>query len=89
MRSTNRRQFIVRAAAIGGAAVLGAREAVAAAKPGGAEGSADVPLAPPDKQPARLPVPDPAVRKAGWAIVGLGELALGEIMPAFAEARLS
>ena len=39
------------------------------------------PLAPPDKQPAGLEIPTPK-RKAGWAVVGLGELALGEVLPA-------
>ncbi len=41
------------------------------------------PLAPPDRQPPGLKVPEPVVRKVGWAVVGLGELALGEILPAF------
>lgn len=48
-----------------------------------------VPLAPPDKQPPNLKVPEPVKRKVGWAIVGLGELALEEVMPAFREAKLS
>jgi predicted dehydrogenase len=47
------------------------------------------PLAPPDKQPPDLKVPEPVKRKVGWAIVGLGKLALEEIMPAFREAKLS
>lgn len=48
-----------------------------------------VPLAPPDRQPEGLVVEEAPARKLGWAIVGLGELALGEIMPAFASCRLS
>lgn len=48
-----------------------------------------VPLAPPDKQPPDLKVPEPVRRKVGWAIVGLGKLALEEIMPAFREAKFS
>jgi predicted dehydrogenase len=28
-------------------------------------------------------------RKIGWAVVGLGELALGEVMPAFRECNIS
>jgi predicted dehydrogenase len=48
-----------------------------------------VPLAPPDRQPPDLEIPDAPVRKVGWAIVGLGQLALEEIMPAFAQCKLS
>ncbi|HEX4607555.1 MAG TPA: Gfo/Idh/MocA family oxidoreductase [Urbifossiella sp.] len=47
------------------------------------------PLAPPDRQPPDLHLPDVPHRQARWAVVGLGTLALGEIMPAFARARLS
>ena len=46
-----------------------------------------VPLAPPDKQLPQLQVPQPVKRKLGFAIVGLGELALEEVMPAFAECK--
>ncbi|MDB5318799.1 MAG: gfo/Idh/MocA family oxidoreductase [Phycisphaerales bacterium] len=49
----------------------------------------NVPLAPPDKQPPNLKVPHAPGKKAGWAIVGLGELALGEIMPAFGQCERS
>lgn len=42
-----------------------------------------VPLAPPDQQPPNLPIPKVPNKKMGWAIVGLGQLALGQIMPAF------
>lgn len=48
-----------------------------------------MPLAPPDKQPPNLKIPEKPKRQAGWAIVGLGQLALEEIMPAFAECELS
>src|SRR4051812_47170635 len=41
------------------------------------------PLAPPDKQPPDLKVPEAPRTKAGWAIVGLGKLALEEVLPAF------
>lgn len=47
------------------------------------------PLAPPDKQPPNLKVPEPPAKTVGWAIVGLGQLALEEIMPAFAKCKLS
>ncbi|HEY1066272.1 MAG TPA: Gfo/Idh/MocA family oxidoreductase [Pirellulales bacterium] len=50
---------------------------------------ADVPLAPPDKQPADLELPEVPPKTVGWAIVGLGELAVGEILPAFERCALS
>ncbi len=46
-------------------------------------------LAPPDKQPPNLDVPEPLGKKVGWAIVGLGKLALEEVMPAFARCEKS
>lgn len=49
----------------------------------------DPPLAPPDKQPQNLKVPEPVAKKVGYAVVGLGQLALEEIMPAFARCQLS
>jgi predicted dehydrogenase len=73
-----RRNFITQAGALGISTL-----AVAAT-------AADViPLAPPDKQPEHLNVPKPPKQTVGWAIVGLGQLALGEILPAFEECRLS
>ncbi|QEG38802.1 Gfo/Idh/MocA family protein [Roseimaritima ulvae] len=42
-----------------------------------------VPLAPPNKQPPNLKLPEVVEKKLGWAVVGLGQLALGQIMPAF------
>ncbi len=47
-----------------------------------------VPLAPPDKQPPNLEIPEPQ-KKLGWAIVGLGKLAVEEILPAFGKCRSS
>ena len=44
----------------------------------------DVPLAPPDKQPLGLKLPNPPLKRAGYAIVGLGVLAVEEVLPAFA-----
>lgn len=41
------------------------------------------PLAPPDRQPPKLTLPGPKPKKMGWAIVGLGKLALEEVLPAF------
>ena len=48
----------------------------------------DAPLSPPDKRPPDLDVPTPKA-KAGWAVVGLGHLSVDEILPAFAECRMS
>jgi hypothetical protein len=98
---TNRRDLTRSAALIGVGALAGATlaekvQATAAgpspaAFPGaaGTAPAAPVPLAPPDRQPPDLKVPEPVARKAGWAIVGLGQLALEEIMPAFSECLLS
>ncbi|WP_162665775.1 hypothetical protein [Gemmata massiliana] len=52
----------------------------------GAEGP---PLAPPDKQPPDLKLPELVEKTVGFAIVGLGQLALEEIMPAFAQCKLA
>src|SRR3954469_11189377 len=72
-----RRQFLKLA---GAAALAGALPSA---------GQENKPLAPPDKQPPNLKVPQPPGRKAGWAVVGLGELALGEIMGAFGSCERS
>ncbi|MBP3956860.1 Gfo/Idh/MocA family oxidoreductase [Gemmata sp. G18] len=47
------------------------------------------PLAPPDKQPPNLKLPEFVGKTVGFAIVGLGQLALEEIMPAFAQCKLA
>ncbi len=73
---TNRRDF-VKSAALTGAAFLSA-----AALP-------EPPLAPPHAQLDNLPVPKPEPRKIGYAIVGLGQLALEQILPAFSRAHIS
>lgn len=52
-------------------------------------GQQQVALAPPDKQPPDLKVPQPVQRKVGFAVVGLGQLALEQVMPAFREAKLA
>ena len=38
---------------------------------------------------AQLKVPDPPGRKLGWAVVGLGSLAINQILPAFAKCEKS
>jgi predicted dehydrogenase len=72
----SRRRFVLDAA--GGVIAAAAMNAVARAA---------VPLAPPDRQPANLRVPGPPGKKAGYAIVGLGSLALNQILPAFYESQ--
>ncbi|AMV23334.1 Glucose--fructose oxidoreductase precursor [Gemmata sp. SH-PL17] len=52
-------------------------------------GAEEPPLAPPDKQPPDLKLPELAEKTVGFAIVGLGQLALEEIMPAFAQCKLA
>jgi predicted dehydrogenase len=46
-------------------------------------------LAPPEKQPPQLDVPGDPKPKAGWAVLGLGSLALDEVLPAFAQCERS
>lgn len=41
------------------------------------------------KRAAALEVPDPPGKKLGWAIVGLGSLAINQILPAFAKCEKS
>src|SRR4051794_39549087 len=60
-----------------------------AADPTSPSGLPPTPLAPLNRESPNLKVPEPVTRKAGWAIVGLGQLALEEIMPAFRECSLS
>ena len=95
---TNRRRFLFSSAGLTGLASAGAPVTALAAqaapsapvrKTGQGPAPSAVPLAPPDKQPPNLKVPEKAARQVGWAIVGLGQLALEEIMPALAECQLS
>ncbi len=99
--SSNRRHFFAQAATLGGLSAISgggsggslfaAAAAPAAVPPAAGVGgtASDVPLAPPDRQPPKLKVPEVPGRKIGYAIVGLGQLALEEIMPAFAECQWS
>jgi len=43
----------------------------------------------PGAAPAQLRVPDPPGKKLGWAVVGLGSLAINQILPAFAKCEKS
>ena len=91
---SSRRDFN-KAAMMLGLGAFAATPSGATAQPAAPAGSpasgsdAQVPLAPPDRQPPRLKLPEIVGRKAGWAIVGLGQLALEEVMPAFGQCQLS
>ncbi len=50
---------------------------------------ANIPLAMLPRAAAQLRVPDPPGKKLGWAIVGLGSLAINQILPAFASCEKS
>jgi predicted dehydrogenase len=71
----SRRKFLEHAAV--GASVIAAARAHAQ----------KTPVAPPDKQSADAKMPEVAKRKLGIAIVGLGKLALEEVLPAFGECK--
>ncbi|MES2572512.1 MAG: Gfo/Idh/MocA family oxidoreductase, partial [Verrucomicrobiota bacterium] len=97
----DRRQFMKVAAITGASTVASVPFLAAAATPpagGSPAGSATdsaatanqaVPLAPPDAQPPALKLPEPVPRKIGWAIVGIGELTLGQVLPAFHQCKYS
>ena len=91
---TNRRVFL-QTAALAGVSAWGVPRILAAVEPavsgltGSSQGNGGIALAPPDRQPADLKLPEIAPPRIGWAIVGLGQLALEEIMPAFRECKLS
>ena len=51
--------------------------------------AANVPAALLRKSSAELVVPEPPGRKLGWAVVGLGSLAINQILPAFAKCEKS
>jgi predicted dehydrogenase len=94
MWALNRREF-AKAAATGAAVwAAGAGSTPAAPLPpqrasgGGQAQGGGPPLAPPDKQPPNLEIPQ-RKRQAGYAVVGLGKLALEEVMPAFGLAERS
>lgn len=89
---SSRRHFLLSSAGLAALADLDqsfAAPVKKAEQAGGEAAPAGVALAPPQKQPANLKIPARPARQLGWAIVGLGELALNEVMPAFAECELS
>jgi glucose-fructose oxidoreductase len=87
-----RRGLLLSGVGLAGAA-LGA-PALAGQQQGGPPNSTPVPPVPtrPSARPMpklEQPLPEPAGGRVGWAVVGLGKFALGEIMPAFGDCRLS
>ncbi|MDB6117123.1 MAG: gfo 2 [Verrucomicrobiaceae bacterium] len=103
MSTINRRTFMAHAGSLTAAGAFAAELPVAAAAAaGGLESKTsgassvkedstnkDVPLAPPDKQPPNLKLPEVPKRKVGYAVVGLGELSLEQVLPAFGACHLS
>ena len=85
MTETDRRTFNKVAASLGFGAILGTGRAMAAS----AEPPGSTVLAPPDEQAARVKMPEKPQKKPGWAIVGLGQLAIEEILPAFGQAKVA
>jgi len=79
MSSISRRRFVASAGATLMAGVAAAAEGQGPALPSGPAGRPDPSLGSPD--------PLPLDRQLGFAVVGLGKLALGEIMDAFTAAR--
>jgi len=74
-----RRKFLM---TTGAGLIAAAATATPAATP------ATTQLAPPEKQRPGLNVPKPAEKPIGYAIVGLGQLALAEVLPAFRETKM-
>ncbi len=68
-----RRQFLASAALLSGAVAFGQDTAP--------------PLAPPKKEPEKLNLPGPPEKPFGFAVVGLGQLALDQVLPAFGLCR--
>ena len=77
----SRRDLLKSSALTAGILGLGALPAAGQERPG--------PLAPPDKQPPDLKLPQPPGKVAKWAVVGLGHLALDEVLPAFRQCQRS
>jgi predicted dehydrogenase len=92
MSAMNRREF-ARTAIVGAGAMTSSP--LYAATPDGAsggqppgQGAKPSPLAPPDAQSADAKLPE-LHKKSGYAVVGLGKLAVEEVLPAFGKAEKS
>ena len=94
---TSRRQFInhagrgLLAAGLASALPLAAEAADLGGAPAPPTGPLDITLpplsAPTDPQPGPLPNPDAPDQRVGFALVGLGQLTLAELLPAFGQCK--
>lgn len=84
MLTTDRRTLFKATAlmGVGAMTMTPVQLAQAGAQPSSPPSPGKTPLAPPDKQAANVKMPVKK-KKIGWAIVGLGQLAIEEILPAF------
>ena len=88
--TNSRRDFLIKGSAGVMTGILGATISQGESNTPHLFGShSSIELAPLDKQPSDLPIEDTDKNQAGWAIVGLGALALEQILPAFAVAKRS
>src|ERR1043166_7473756 len=81
----SRRKFLTEVG--GGIAAANLAGALASDRAEAAENAATTPRAP--SVAPQLKVPDAPGKKLGWAVVGLGYLAINEILPAFAKCEKS
>ncbi len=92
MDSLTRRSLIGSGAGIAGAALLSAQsgneQQPAALRGSVSQGTVTLPLLHnPSESSDKLPNPDPVNKRLGVAVVGLGNLALAQIIPGFGEAK--
>ena len=97
LTDTSRRQFInhagrgLLAAGLASALPLAAEAADLGGAPAPPTGPLDITLpplsAPTDPQPGPLPNPDAPDQRVGYALVGLGQLTLAELLPAFGQCK--
>ena len=82
MSELNRREFIV-------AGAMTAASGALAQDPAKSPSPVEIPMMKANTEQQSGPVPTllPPIRRLGFAIVGLGELALGEVLPAFGQCR--
>ena len=89
IRPVSRRRFLHSAA--GGVAAGPILATAALAQTSSAPAVPSVPSVPSGRPMPKMEgeLPRPPGRRVGWAVVGLGQFALNQILPAFAEARMS